>query len=41
MKDTLIKKVQGTIKLYKMLEDGDTVLVGVSSGLIRSVFFMC
>ena len=32
MKDTLIKKVQGTIKLYKMLEDGDTVLVGVSSG---------
>lgn len=32
MKDTLIKKVQETIKLYKMLKDGDTVLVGVSGG---------
>ena len=32
MKDTLIKKVQETIGFYKMLKDGDTVLIGVSSG---------
>src|SRR3989304_9198376 len=32
MKDTLIKKGQETIGFYKMLKDGDTVLIGVSSG---------
>ncbi|MEK6583299.1 MAG: tRNA lysidine(34) synthetase TilS, partial [Nitrospirota bacterium] len=31
-KDTLIKKVQATINFYKMLKNGDTVLIGVSSG---------
>ena len=31
-KSTLIKKVNDTIRRYKMLEDGDTVLVAVSSG---------
>jgi len=30
--DTLIKKVQETIKHYNMLKDGDTVLIAVSSG---------
>ncbi len=32
MTQTLIKKVQETIKRYSMLKGGDTVLIGVSSG---------